>query len=155
MSNKTTISIKSNVKNVRGALRKGVLAKSAMAGGTVIQNYAKINIRQTFSAKSRGGAGLAGSMKVVMVKSTDTEAEVDVGPTKIYGRIQELGGVIVPIFAQMLSWVDDSGKRIFANSVRLPPRPYLRPAVDNHKDDIRAAVEAQIEQGIIDSLEPL
>ena len=105
----TKIVIKSNVGNVKQALRQGVLQKAAMAGGEVIRNNAKLNIRSTFSAKSRGGAGLAGSMVVTLVKSSDKSAEVDVGPTKIYGRIQELGGIIKPVFAKMLSWIGETG----------------------------------------------
>ena len=148
----TKIVIKSNVGNVKQALRQGVLQKAAMAGGEVIRNNAKLNIRSTFSAKSKGGAGLAGSMVVTLTKSSDKSAEVDVGPTKIYGRIQELGGIIKPVFAKMLSWIGDDGVRIFARQVRIPPRPYLRPAVDNHKEDIADAVSFQIEKGISASL---
>ena len=129
-----------------------MLKKAALAGGEVIRNHAKLNIRSTFSAKSRGGAGLAGSMIVDLVKSSETEAEVDVGPTKIYGRIQELGGIIKPVFKKMLSWIGDDGKRIFAHQVRIPPRPYLRPALDDHKEDIADAVGYQVEQGIKNSM---
>ncbi|OGO12733.1 MAG: hypothetical protein A2Y53_04880 [Chloroflexi bacterium RBG_16_47_49] len=151
----TKIVIKSNVSNIKQALRQGILKKAAMAGGEVIRNHAKLNIRSTFSAKSKGGAGLAGSMVVELVKSSDKSAEVDVGPTKIYGRIQELGGIIKPVFAKMLSWIGDDGKRIFAHQVRIPPRPYLRPAVDSNMDTIRQAVEEQIKRGIENSLEKL
>lgn len=149
----TKLTIKSNVNNIKKALRQGVLKKAALAGGEVIRNHAKLNIRSTFSAKSRGGAGLAGSMIVELVKSTDKSAEVDVGPTKIYGRIQELGGIIKPVYKKMLSWVGDNGERIFAHQVRIPARPYLRPALDNNKQEIEDAVGYQIEQGITDSLE--
>ena len=151
----TTITIKSNVDNIKKELRQRTMQRAAGAGGEVIRNYAKLNIRSTFSSKSRGGAGLAGSIIVVKVRSSDTSAYVDVGPTKIYGRIQELGGVIKPVFKKMLSWVGDDGERIFAHQVRLPPRPYLRPAVDNHLGQIEKAVGYQIEKGIRESLKPL
>jgi hypothetical protein len=149
---KTDVVIKSNVSNIQRSLRQGVLAKAAQAGGEVIRNNAKLNIRSTFSAKSTGGAGLAGSLVVELVKSSDKSAEVDVGPTKIYGRIQELGGIIKPVFARMLSWVGDNGERIFARMVRIPPRPYLRPALDDHMDEVTEAVEFQIKKGIEDSM---
>lgn len=59
-----------------------------------------------------------------------------VGPTVIYGRIQELGGNIYPHHMArsgsgrpgMLSWVAD-GRRIYARHVYLPARPYLSPAL--------------------------
>lgn len=49
-----------------------------------------------------------------------------VGATAIYARIQEFGGVIVPVKASRLHWVDNAGHH-FANQVTIPARPYLRP----------------------------
>jgi hypothetical protein len=59
-----------------------------------------------------------------------------IGPTVIYGRIQELGGTILPHHMArsgsgrpgMLSWVN-GGVRFYAHRVTLPARPYLAPAV--------------------------
>jgi phage gpG-like protein len=139
--------------NNSAAIRKAVtgeqLKKAALAGGHVIEANAKINVEKTFSSKSTGGAGLGGSIQTVIAKAGETSAWVDVGPTVIYGRIQELGGIVLPVVAKMLSWVDD-GKRIFAKKVQIPARPYLRPAVDEHKAEIEQAVgyklRSQIEQ---------
>ena len=55
---------------------------------------------------------------------------VQVNPTAIYSRIQELGGTITPKERQYLSWVTD-GRRYFKKSVTLRPRPYLRPATES------------------------
>lgn len=148
----TTVVISSHVNDIKSALRKDVLMKAANAGGIVIANHAKLNIQKTFSVKQSGGRGLQGSIIVKEAKSTSSSAWVDVGPTKIYGRIQELGGIIKPVFAKMLSWVGDDGKRIFANQVRIPPRPYMRPAMDENEKDIMQAVEHQIFVGIHNSL---
>ncbi len=46
-----------------------------------------------------------------------------------YALIHELGGRIVPKNAKALSFVI-GGERVFAKSVNIPPRPYLRPAAD-------------------------
>ena len=133
------------------AVRKQVtgegLKKAALAGGFVIEGNAKINVEKTFSSKATGGAGLGGSIQTVVSKATDTRAEVDVGPTVIYGRIHELGGIILPVHAKMLSWVDN-GKRIFAKRVQIPARPYLRPAVDEHEKEISQAVGHQLKKQI-------
>jgi phage gpG-like protein len=147
----TSVKIESNVSKVIASLRKETLQRAAMAGGTVIQNYAKINANSVFR-KSHGGAGLAGSIIVEVAESTQDGCVVNVGPTTIYGRIQELGGVIKPVFAQLLSWINEAGERVFAKSVTIPPRPYLRPAADEHKDEIKAAVAEQIRIGIERSL---
>lgn len=148
MSDTRIIELVNNTDNIIRAVTRESLKQAAMAGGQVIETNAKINVEMTFSSKATGGAGLAGSIQTVVAESSDTKAEVDVGPTVIYGRIHELGGIILPIFAKMLSWVTDTGERVFANKVQIPARPYLRPAVDNHIDDIRDAVEHQLKGGI-------
>jgi len=130
------------------AITGETLAKALMAGGQVIEAQAKINVEKTFSSKSTGGAGLGGSIHTELVESSETSAKVHVGPSVIYGRIQELGGVIKPVFAKMLSWVNDAGERVFANVVHIPARPYLRPAVDNNLDKIKDAIGYQIEKSI-------
>ena len=136
-----------NVAKVRGAVSGEQLKQAVLAGGHVIEAQAKINVEKTFSHKSTGGAGLGGSIQTVVSKATEHEAEVDVGPTVIYGRIQELGGIVLPVTAKMLSWVED-GVRIFANKVQIPARPYLRPAVDEHKDKISDAINYHLQKQI-------
>lgn len=119
------------------------IKRAAMAGGQVIETYAKINVESTFSGKSTGGAGLAGSIQTVITKSTGTDAKVSIGPSVVYGRIHELGGIIKTVHAKFLHFVID-GQDIFAKLVHIPARPYLRPAADNHMDDIQQAVSASI-----------
>lgn len=60
-----------------------------------------------------------------------------IGPTIVYGRIQELGGTIVPRTARMLSWMG-GGVRHFARSVHLHARPFMKPAVDASRPRVRA-----------------
>lgn len=132
---------------VERAVSRGGLLKAAKAGGYVIEGNAKVNVNKTFSDESSGGAGLGGSIQTTVKKSTETRAEVNVGPTVIYGRIQELGGVILPVHAKVLSWVDN-GERVFAKMVHLPARPYLRPALDDNKDDIKKAIGVQVQKDI-------
>jgi phage gpG-like protein len=141
------ITLKDNFGPISKAVTGKQLTRAVLAGGYVIEGQAKINVNQTFSAKSTGGAGLAGSIQTVLSKSSETSAWVDVGPTVIYGRIQELGGIVKPVFAKLLSWVDD-GVRIFAKMVQIPARPYLRPAVDEHEREILQAVGYQLRQQI-------
>lgn len=52
-----------------------------------------------------------------------------VGGTAIYARIQEFGGVIVPVHAKRLFWSNAGGGHS-AKQVTLPARPYLRPTVE-------------------------
>ena len=133
---------------VRKSITGETLKKAAFAGGFVIEANAKINVNNTFSSKATGGAGLGGSIQTVIAKAKETYAEVSVGPTVIYGRIHELGGIILPVHAKLLSWIGDNGEHIFAKRVQIPARPYLRPAVDEHEKEIRDAVGFQIEKQI-------
>jgi len=149
MSKSKVIVLKDNFAAVRKQITGEGLKKAALAGGFVIEGNAKINVEKTFSSKATGGAGLGGSIQTVVSKSNDKIAEVDVGPTVIYGRIHELGGIILPVHAKMLSWVDN-GKRIFAKRVQIPARPYLRPAVDEHENEIGQAVGHQLRKQIED-----
>jgi len=149
MSKSKVIVLEDNFAAVRKQVTGEGLKKAALAGGFVIEGNAKINVEKTFSSKATGGAGLGGSIQTVVSKATDTRAEVDVGPTVIYGRIHELGGIILPVHAKMLSWVDN-GKRIFAKRVQIPARPYLRPAVDEHEKEIGKAVSFQLRKQIED-----
>ena len=138
-----------NVTKVRGAVSGEQLKQAVLAGGHVIEAQAKINVEKTFSHKSTGGAGLGGSIQTIVSTATEIKAEVDVGPTVIYGRIHELGGIILPVKAKMLSWMDDdTGERIFAKMVQIPARPYLRPAFDEHKDEIADAMMHQVKKAI-------
>lgn len=134
------------LKKLDAATRGDALGKAAMAGGQVIENYAKINAEKVFSGKARGE--LSGSIQTVLDKATGNEAEVSVGPSVVYGRIQELGGIIKPVTAKMLSWIGDTGERIFAKLVHIPARPYLRPAVDEHHDEIEQAIAFQLQKAI-------
>jgi phage gpG-like protein len=144
----TVIKLEDNVARMAAAATGDQLLKALNAGAEVVRANARINVEKTFSSKSTGGAGLGESIIVEVDKSGRTEASVNVGPTVVYGRIQELGGVIKPVYAKLLSWIGDSGERIFANAVTIPPRPYLRPAVDEHMDEIEAAVAHHLREAI-------
>jgi phage gpG-like protein len=65
----------------------------------------------------------------------------------VYGRIHELGGIIKPVVAKMLHFVID-GVDVFAKAVHIPARPYLRPAVDGHEDEIKEAMFVTLKRKI-------
>ena len=62
------------------------------------------------------------------------ENEVRVGSRNVkYARIQELGGIIRPRKAKVLSWTE-GGKRYFAKQVRIKPKKYFQKAFEDGKD---------------------
>jgi len=116
-----------------------VATDAAKAGGTELINYAKINVISNFKMRSWN---LYDSLKVVVTSAGYVRAG---SYRNAYARIQEFGGTIVPKRAHFLSWIDDDGVMRFARSVTIPPRPFIRPAYDEHKDDIIKAMSNVIE----------
>lgn len=144
--------LENHCKAARGAVTGRNLGEAALAGGHVIEAEAKINANRVFSAYATNT--LASSILTVLSSSGDTAAEVDVGPTVVYGRIQELGGIIKPVHKKLLAWIDrETGEWAFARLVQLLPHPYLRPAVDNHEEEIGEAVGAALKSQIEGALE--
>lgn len=154
------------------AARGKALQKSALAGGFVLEGQAKINAERVFHAST---GNLSGSINTQVLEADDSHVVVGVGPSVVYGRIQELGGTVVPVSAKYLAipvnakknssprdypnlklrmprgsdpiFVDESGQVMFVlkKSVTLPARPYLRPAADENEEKIIEAVAKNLE----------
>lgn len=75
---------------------------------------------------------LEGSIKIAEFAREDAAGVVGTwGSTDVrYALIHELGGVIVPVRAKALKIPQPDGSFRFVKSVRIPARPYLRPAAD-------------------------
>lgn len=124
---------------------QGQIAEDAVTeGASVVQFWAQNNAKMTFSNNQRGQ--LRNSIYPTVQKTTEG-VTAEVGPHVIYGRIQELGGTVRPIRAKMLHFVIDH-QDIFAKQVTITPHPYLRPAVEDHEEQIRSVVAASIADGI-------
>jgi len=141
--------LREGFKRLKNVSRKEVMEKAVMAGGQVIESQAKINANDVFSAKATNT--LANSIRTEMEESGDHYAVAAVGPTVIYGRIQELGGWVKTVHAKALRFVID-GVEYFKKAVYIPARPYLRPAADENQEQIAAAVGSVIREEIENSL---
>lgn len=75
---------------------------------------------------------LEGSIKIAEFARDEGAGVVGTwGSTDVrYALIHELGGVIVPVRAQALKFKLPDGSFRIVKSVRIPARPYLRPAAD-------------------------
>ncbi len=98
-----------------------------------------------------GVGRLAGSIKVR--KSGKLSGMV--GPTVIYGRIQELGGPIFPKGHPYLAFYWPEAPpgirrlpdgRVLVHHVTIPARPYLKPGVEMVKPVIGQLVAAEVEK---------
>lgn len=124
--------------NMGKAVRGKTLNKGADAGAFVIQTHARINVRNKLNRDSVGT--LANSIQVETVKATDEVVEKAVGSPLVYAAIHERGGLIKAQNVKYLHWVTRDGQHHQAKEVFIPARPYLRPAVDEHGDEIIDAV---------------
>ena len=89
----------------------------------------------------RSGA-LRDSVHLEMQVASDSIMAV-VGTDLIYAAIHEYGGVIVPKVANALRFCID-GRWIFAKSVTMPERSYLRSTLAERESEIRAALTAAV-----------
>jgi hypothetical protein len=69
------------------------------------------------------------------------------GPHTVYAHIQEYGGDIYPRVKLWLHWVSGDGTDHFAKHVRLPARPYMRPAAR------RMVADGSLAHGAIEGFE--
>jgi HK97 gp10 family phage protein len=132
------------INKLRGATKDNALLDAIEAGARVVQANAMINANNVFSDESTGE--LANSI-IVETSGKGIEVEAKIGPTKIYGRIHELGGIIKPVTAKALHFVID-GVHIVTQLVHMPARPYLRPAVDGHEKEITDAIGVTLKSKI-------
>lgn len=65
----------------------------------------------------------------------------------VYAAIHEYGGVITPKAAKALVFEID-GRKIFAQSVTIPPRPYMGPTYDAMREEIIAGLQAALNEGM-------
>lgn len=91
---------------------------------------------------------LEGSIKIADFARDDAGGVVGTwGSTDVrYALIHELGGVIVPVRAKALAIPQADGSVRFVKSVRIPARPYLRPAADARYPQLAANIRAAFEK---------
>jgi HK97 gp10 family phage protein len=105
--------------------KKQTAERALMAGGLPIQNAAKQKAPKLTGTLSR-------SIHMEATDKPGTLAAIKIGTDVKYAAIHEFGGIIVPKDAKMLHFFIGN-EEIFAKSVHMPARPYLRPAMDEQK----------------------
>lgn len=111
---------------------RGALAEDLLAGAQLIADRA-----QELAVFSSGITAEATGETTAQVVARHPGAAV-----------HEFGATITPKQARFLRF-EVAGEEVFARAVRIPARPYMRPAVDQTQDEaieaIGAAVRARIE----------
>lgn len=100
-------------------------------GVNATMSEAVLHARRNHTWQNRQGR-LEASINIATPAREDGAGVVGTwGSTDVrYALIHELGGVIVPVRAKALKIPQPDGSFRFVKSVKIPPRPYLRPAAD-------------------------
>ena len=105
-------------------------------GAEVIRDKARQNVRKKLNRNATGNLEQAIVVKVI------NQYAVSVGPFGVvYAAIHEFGGIITPKRAKFLRFVIGN-KVIYTKYVKMPARPYMRPASQYGK---RAATKAMVQ----------
>ncbi len=65
---------------------------------------------------------------------------VVVGSNLVYAPVHEFGATIRPVRAKRLAWRDKAHQWHFAMQVHIPPRPYLKPALQDERANVRMEI---------------
>ena len=122
------IKLDDRFKEVIAAASGDNIMKALKAGGEVVRNHAKLNIQAQELVDT---SNLLNSISVQEGSGGKSDATVEIGTNVEYAAIHEFGGAI----HQTNAW----GKGI-EQTIHIPARPYLRPALDENENDIKAAV---------------
>ena len=132
-----TAAFRKDLRSLRGKASGDDMKPAAMAGGFVIEGAAKINVRNNFNKHPTGN--LLGSINTKATAVKKNSVTVSTGTNVIYAAIHEFGGTIKAKNAKALVFKID-GEFVTVKSVVIPPRPYMRPAVDDNHGAIRDAL---------------
>lgn len=140
----------------RGLAREApgkMTAKAVRAGAEVILDAAKANVRANF--ENQTGA-LENSGKVVVVNQFSANVEFDI----VYSAVHEYGlenQVITDRQRAFFWWkYSETGEGMWralalSKTYTIPARPYLRPAIDSHKDNAAHAMAGVLRHEMVKS----
>ena len=130
------IKLDDRFKEVIAAASGENILKALKAGGEVVRNHAKLNIQAQELVDT---SNLLNSISVQEGSGGKTDATVEIGTNVEYAAIHEFGGTV----QQTNAW----GRGI-SQTIHIPARPYLRPALDENTKSISDAVG----QSLIDQI---
>jgi len=130
------IKLDNRFKEVISAASGDNIMKALKAGGEVVRNHAKLNIQAQELVDT---SNLLNSISVQEGSGGKTDATVEIGTNVVYSAIHEFGGSI----SQTNAW----GRGI-SQTIHIPARPYLRPALDENTKSIADAIGTSLEHQI-------
>lgn len=126
------------LKRVSDEVRGQSLVAACYAGAETGINFIKLSIDA--SGLHRRSGNLVSSVTVDAVQVSGNKASITFGPHTVYAAIHEFGGIIRATKAPYLVF-EVNGQLVITKSVQIPARPYLRPAMDRHGDEMVEAAK--------------
>lgn len=118
------------------------LVDCLMAGGLVIERRMKENVTKQNLIDT-------GNLRASISAELEGSSSVTIGPRNvIYAAIHEFGGVIRAVRAKALRFRSEDGAWHTVKAVTIPARPYARPALDEHVQEVEEAIAAAINKKI-------
>jgi len=137
-----------NLERLSRATQGKALGQAVLTGGQEIVNEAKSNILSQGLVQT---GNLRRSMDIELIEASSERATAQIGTNLIYAAIHEFGGEIRPVNARALVFEID-GKTVVTQLVRMPARPYLRPAFESGREaavaNFRAALADLIREAL-------
>ena len=130
------VKLDNRFKEVIAAASGDNILKALLAGGEVVRNHTKLNIQAQELVDT---SNLLNSISVQEGSGGKTDATVEIGTNVEYAAIHEFGGTV----QQTNAW----GRGI-SQTIHIPARPYLRPALDENTNSIVSAVETSLSESI-------
>ena len=124
-------------------------AKIKVASEDASAKGADVVVKWTRQTSPKRTHALEYSIRRTKPKEENGEWITDVSPHRIYARVQEMGGVIVPRDHTMLSWEND-GRRYFARKVHLVGQHYFSRGYERAIPEVRKVVVNTIGDAIGD-----
>lgn len=161
-------------KSLDESLQGQALVNTVQAGGTVVVDAAKDNIKKQGLIRTRH---LSRSVHLEVAESTNEHAAVDAGTDVEYAALHEFGGTVqaksskylaIPVGSYRgsprkhgdlkvrktgggnLVMVDEAGvvQYVLKKSITVPAKPYMRPAADENHEKVTSAMADAWQQQI-------
>jgi HK97 gp10 family phage protein len=121
-------------------LRDGLLAAALFLEGAIKLRIEKNKLVDT--------GNLLNSIQLGELTISGDQAEVNIGTNVVYAAIHEFGGIIKARNAKALVFKTKDGRWHTCKSVTMPARPYMRPAMDDSREDLRQIMIDHITKSI-------
>jgi len=114
-----------------------VMGKAALAGAELAEGYIKDNIRDQ---KLIDTSNMVNNVRAKLDSAEGQMAEASVGPRGVkYARIHAKNKPFLVFQTKDGAWHS-------VKAVHIPARPYMRPAFDEHRDDINTVMARVIDR---------